>query len=144
MDIQDIRRARLAQLIQERYGSQAQFIEQTNENQGEVSALLRDKSFGEKKARKLEKKCGLPAYWLDGDMAPISASTQAREVARAFDLLTPKQQGAVITMIESYGLTVTRHEAGTAAEQESSKLETRAITLSTTQITGQKQSFGSS
>lgn len=66
MEIQDIRRARLAQLIDERYeGSQSKFIERTGENQSEVSALLRHKSFGEKKARKIEVKAELPVGWLD-------------------------------------------------------------------------------
>jgi 3,4-dihydroxy 2-butanone 4-phosphate synthase/GTP cyclohydrolase II len=66
MEIQDIRRARLAQLIRERYdGSQARFVDETGENQGEVSGLLRTKSFGERKARKLEAKCQVPAGWLD-------------------------------------------------------------------------------
>jgi hypothetical protein len=79
MEIQDIRRARLAQLIQERYGnSQARFVDETGENQGEVSGLLRAKSFGERKARKLEAKCSLPVGWLDID--PTSeAAVQAVE-----------------------------------------------------------------
>jgi hypothetical protein len=66
MDIQSIRRARLAQLITEKYhGSQAAFVDATNANQGEVSALLKNKSFGEKKARKIEADCGAPVGWLD-------------------------------------------------------------------------------
>lgn len=64
MTIIQNRRARLAQLI-EQYGSQAEFVRKTGENQGEISALLKTKSFGEKKARKLEEKVGLPAGWLD-------------------------------------------------------------------------------
>ncbi len=64
MTVIDHRRARLAQLI-EQYGSQAEFVRQTGENQGEISALLKNKSFGEKKARKLEEKLKLPAGWLD-------------------------------------------------------------------------------
>ncbi len=69
MQIQDIRRARLAQLIRENYESQADFVTKTGENQGEISALLKTKSFGEKKARKIESECGLPTGWLD---APAS------------------------------------------------------------------------
>ena len=65
MEIVDIRRARLAQLIRERYESQADFVSKTGANQGEVSALLKNKSFGEKKARKIEADCGLPHGWLD-------------------------------------------------------------------------------
>jgi len=72
----DIRRARLAQLISERYKSQADFVSQTGENQGEVSALLRDKSFGEKKARSIEAKCKLEAGWLDVDISTGGASMQ--------------------------------------------------------------------
>lgn len=66
MTIQETRRARLAQLIAERYESQADFVTQTGEAQSEISGLLKTKSFGEKKARKIEDKCGLPPGWLDG------------------------------------------------------------------------------
>lgn len=76
------RRARLAQLIATRYASQADFIAKTGENQGEVSALLRSKSFGERKARGIEYKCNLPAGWLDvieGD--PADAPTHMQRVS---------------------------------------------------------------
>jgi hypothetical protein len=74
MDIQSIRRARLAQLIADKYhGSQAAFVDATNANQGEVSALLKSKSFGEKKARKIEGECGVPAGWLD---TPLDGETE--------------------------------------------------------------------
>ena len=79
MEIQDIRRARLAQLIRERYdGSQARFIDETGENQSEVSGLLRVKSFGERKARKLEAKCQVPVGWFD-----IEDEDAARKALRA-------------------------------------------------------------
>jgi phage repressor protein C with HTH and peptisase S24 domain len=66
MDIQSIRRARLAQLIKEKFeNSQAKFVAGTGQNQGEVSALLKNKSFGEKKARKIEIDCAIPVGWLD-------------------------------------------------------------------------------
>lgn len=45
--------------------SQAKFVEITGINQGELSGLLRDKSFGEKKARSLESQAGMPNLWLD-------------------------------------------------------------------------------
>jgi len=85
MEIQDIRRARLAQLIQEKYeGSQARFVDETGENQGEVSGLLRTKAFGEKKARKLEEKCGLPRGWFDTDPTaePVSEAAAVRPTQR--------------------------------------------------------------
>ena len=86
MEIQDIRRANLARLIEDKYeGSQARFVDETGENQGEVSALLRTKSFGERKARKLEDKCGLPRGWFDVDR---SAGTPPQEVPRQRPTLT--------------------------------------------------------
>jgi SOS-response transcriptional repressor LexA len=66
MQIQDNRRARLAKLIREHFAdSQAKFVHHTGENPSEVSGLLKNKSFGEKKARNIEKKCGLSPGWLD-------------------------------------------------------------------------------
>ena len=74
METIDIRRLRLAQLISERYESQADFVAKTGYNQGEVSALLKTKSFGEKKARRIEVDCGLPVGWLDTLDKPATAS----------------------------------------------------------------------
>ena len=56
MDMSEIRRIRLAKLIEEQFDNkQAEFIKKTGINQGELSAILRGKkSFGEKKARKRE------------------------------------------------------------------------------------------
>lgn len=68
MNIQDTRRSRLANLIKEKYGTQANFSELTGENASEISTLIKEgstKSFGEKKARKIENLCGLPKGWLD-------------------------------------------------------------------------------
>jgi SOS-response transcriptional repressor LexA len=66
-DLPTIRRARLAELIRDSYaGSQAKFIAKTGENQSEVSGLLSGKkSFGEKKARKIEREAELMPGWLD-------------------------------------------------------------------------------
>lgn len=61
------RRARLRQVIDERFGGkQAKFVEKTGINAGELSGLLRIKHFGEKKARSLEAMLELPNLWLDG------------------------------------------------------------------------------
>jgi len=52
------------------------FIDKTGINQGELSALLKNKSFGEKKARKLETDAGMPAYWLDNqNEQPVTETT---------------------------------------------------------------------
>lgn len=67
MDIQDIRRRRLQILIDREYGGvQANFIEKTGINQGELSGLLGGKrTFGERKARGIERQTELDAFWLD-------------------------------------------------------------------------------
>ena len=90
MTIQDTRRARLAQLIAGApYFSQAKFVQATGENQGEVSALLKDKSFGEKKARSIEKKCSLPEGWLDVEPQQPTPDEQLQRINREeADLLT--------------------------------------------------------
>lgn len=66
-------------------GSQKLFIASTNDgekqiNQGELSGLLRSKSFGEKRARALERQARMPPGYLDkslGDIAPNAPSTSA-------------------------------------------------------------------
>lgn len=74
------RRVRLTRLINERYESQADFVAKTGENQGEISALQKEngKSFGEKKARKIEEKCSLPNGWLD---IPDDSADEVRKLA---------------------------------------------------------------
>jgi hypothetical protein len=104
MKIQDIGRLRLAELIQsERYGSQSAFVERTGENQGEISALLKDKSFGEKKARKIDGKCGLPEGWLDQSEGVAAASPPAPKVAVVND--NPRRDDAdeIAQLITLYG-----------------------------------------
>lgn len=65
------RRARLRDWINNRFGgSHTLFIASTNDgvkqlNQGELSALLRNKSFGERRARSLELMARMPPRYLD-------------------------------------------------------------------------------
>jgi phage repressor protein C with HTH and peptisase S24 domain len=67
-DVVALRRANLKRWINNEFnGSQSRFVEKTGINQGELSGLLRDKSFGEKKAMSLEEKAGMPPRWLDAD-----------------------------------------------------------------------------
>lgn len=138
--IQAVRRQRLGQLIREQFeNSQAKFVNKTGENQGEVSALLKFKSFGERKARKIEDSCGIGKYWLDGDMGPINAGPQAREVARAFDTLNQAQQEFVVNLISSYGVKVER-----IAEEKPLRIEQRpGVATSKEYSHGEKKSFGS-
>lgn len=71
------RRARLREWIDTHFGgSHTLFIASTNNgerqmNQGELSALLRNKTFGERRARSLELMAHMPARYLD---SPASAS----------------------------------------------------------------------
>lgn len=59
------RRARLRQWINEHFSSQAEFVSAHKLNQGEISALLKDKSFGGVKARNLEIQVGMPEHYLE-------------------------------------------------------------------------------
>lgn len=66
------RRAKLRQWITDKFdGSQVKFLNdcaarQHEINQGELSGLLKAKSFGEKKARTIEVMAGMPPYYLNG------------------------------------------------------------------------------
>lgn len=81
------RRARLRAWIDEHFwGSHTLFIASTNDgvkqiNQGELSGLLRSKSFGEKRARSLEAMAHMPPRYLDdmGDATPPPYEHQTRE-----------------------------------------------------------------
>ena len=71
MNITELRRTNLRQWIDERCGGrQALFSQIAAVNPGELSALLKNKSFGEKKARKIEQAAAMPAMWLDTVHAP--------------------------------------------------------------------------
>lgn len=67
-------------------GSQAAFIADAGEhgheiNQGELSGLLKNKSFGEKKARSLELVARMSPRWLDGTAPPSTARTISKTVS---------------------------------------------------------------
>ncbi|QEY23273.1 bifunctional 3,4-dihydroxy-2-butanone-4-phosphate synthase/GTP cyclohydrolase II [Neisseria animalis] len=77
MNIADIRRHNLRRWIEERYGGQqSRFAAAAAVNQGELSALLKNKSFGEKKARKLEAAAAMPDRWLDTEHTPDTIRLQ--------------------------------------------------------------------
>lgn len=80
-DIVKARRKNLKRWIDDRFGgNQASFLAEIAArtgvlpNQGELSGLLGTKSFGEKKARKLESQADMPNRYLDSD-ASIGGST---------------------------------------------------------------------
>jgi hypothetical protein len=78
------RRVQLKRWIDELFeGSQAAFIASTNDgktqiNQGELSGLLKEKSFGEKRARRLELQAGMPAGYLDSNVGPQRAAQSGK------------------------------------------------------------------
>jgi SOS-response transcriptional repressor LexA len=60
------RRARLAHLLATRYeGDRARLIAETGLTKGRISQLLSSDPFGERAARDLEDKLGLPSRWFD-------------------------------------------------------------------------------
>ena len=74
------RRARLRQWIDENFGGvQAAFVARHSLNQGEISALLKDKSFGSVKARNLEAKTGMPERYLDARPGELSLVAITKE-----------------------------------------------------------------
>lgn len=85
----DHRSDRLNQWIAEHFeGVQAKFVAQFELNQGEISQLLlKKRTFGERRARKLETQAGIPQNWLDMDMPspkePPNASRAPYRVAMA-------------------------------------------------------------
>ena len=83
------RRARLREWIDARFGgSHALFIASTNNgekqmNQGELSALLRNKTFGERRARSLEAMAGMPPRYLDSAPDTATAPIKAQNTPPA-------------------------------------------------------------
>lgn len=80
-DIVSTRRKRLKQVIEDRFdGRLVDFIARTGINAGELYGLLRQKSFGEKKARALERQAGLSTGYLDGKDGPDILDPDRREL----------------------------------------------------------------
>lgn len=82
IDVVTRRRANLRAWIDDNYdGAQARFVDDTGINQGELSGLLRSKSFGEKKARALEIEARMPPDWLDEDHSVLELNQDVPSVA---------------------------------------------------------------
>jgi len=107
------RRARLKAWIDDKFGGVlASFIAQTKINQGELSALLKDKSFGEKKAAKLEKQARMPPGYLVQPLTDAQPSTPTQiftSERRANDNLLALQIG-----LESLLVAVLQRTPGSA------------------------------
>jgi len=65
IDMENRRRQLRAWIDTHFEGKQADFVRANNLNQGEISSLLRNKSFGGVKARNLEAACGMPTRYLE-------------------------------------------------------------------------------
>lgn len=86
MTTTELRRHNLRQWINQQYGGQqARFVEAVGINQGELSALLKNKSFGEKKARKIEQSASMPDMWLDTEHTSHLSTLQEK---RAMNIST--------------------------------------------------------
>ena len=73
MNTADLRRHNLRCWIERHHhGQQSHFAAAIALNQGELSGLLNSKSFGEKKARKIEAAAGMPVGWLDTDHSNLA------------------------------------------------------------------------
>jgi SOS-response transcriptional repressor LexA len=71
-------------------------------NQGELSGLLKSKSFGEKKARSLEKLAGMPPNWLDSDEPEKANVLPAPIGTRRIPLISYVQAGHMAEAVDSY------------------------------------------
>jgi len=90
------RRQRLQQWIDDRFnGKQADFVRATGINQGELSGLLKEKSFGEKRATSIEQAAAMPAGYLSDDSAKVSA---VAEIATPADYVRVEQIDAEAQM----------------------------------------------
>ena len=96
MNITELRRANLRQWIDERCGGrQALFAQTAAVNPGELSALLKNKSFGEKKARKIEQAAAMPAMWLD-TIPEILADIKAGKMVIITDAEDRENEGDLV------------------------------------------------
>ncbi|WOB24775.1 MULTISPECIES: S24 family peptidase [Xanthomonas] len=88
-----LRRARLQQWINDHHdGKQADFVRAASINQGELSLLLKSKSFGEKRAAALEKAAGMPTGYLSSAGAdPTAVSAVAATEKPAGDYVRVNQ-----------------------------------------------------
>jgi hypothetical protein len=95
-----IRQQRLNSYIN-RIGGQTAFLEKTGMNQGQVSSLQNGgRGMGDKLARKIEKQCGLPKWWLDG-LGGDDPMDDVKQALDRLDGLTPQKRAAIIMNINA-------------------------------------------
>lgn len=100
------RRRRLREWIDQHHGgSQAAFVSATGINQGELSGLLRDKSFGEKKAAAIETAASMPSGYLsgiDGGVVAVAAPAIPSDYVRVEQIDAEAQMGSMGRVNEDF------------------------------------------
>ncbi len=118
MDLYEIRRRRVRQLIKERFGGfNTHFASMMEWPPTDVSRFFvrgkHGRKISETKARAIERRCRLERYWLDQDQsAPLSIQqplaaysiSEAEQVKLldAYSYLTPGQQEDIINQMNAY------------------------------------------
>lgn len=98
--LKQLRRRNLNALI-EGMGGQAEFINKTGMNQGQVSLLQNGKKLmGEDLARSIETKAGWPAFCLDSD-EPTDPLDRIESAMRGAHWLTPEEMTNFIGLLKS-------------------------------------------
>ncbi|WP_416190730.1 bifunctional 3,4-dihydroxy-2-butanone-4-phosphate synthase/GTP cyclohydrolase II [Neisseria sp. CCUG12390] len=105
MTITELRRHNLRQWINRQYGGQqARLVAATGINQGELSALLKNKSFGEKKARKIERDAAMPEMWLDTVHTPTPSDlkeSKTMNIATIPEILADIKAGKMVIITDA-------------------------------------------
>lgn len=107
MGIHEIRRRRLIELLNARYGGrQVDLARALSRPANYISRCLSDnnanrKPIGEKFARYVETTLGLPQYWMDeGTMGTVDQETI--DLALRLEALTPAQRSAIEAMLQAF------------------------------------------
>jgi hypothetical protein len=96
MDITEIRRANLARLVNQA-GTQRKLAEQTDSDALHVSQMMTGRrNMGDKVARRIEAKLGLPHGWMDAPQAETPAVAEALALYR----VDPSVQARLLTLFE--------------------------------------------
>jgi hypothetical protein len=98
MDIVATRRKRLRHLIDTSFdGLLVSFVQRTGISPSELSGLLRNKSFGEKKARLIELRAGLPPMYLD---MPSDTHSLVHQIMELVSRLSEEEQRLVLAFCQ--------------------------------------------
>ena len=106
MDITTTRRQKLREVIDSQYGGSLKaFVDKTGINPSELSGLLRTKSFGEKKARHIERMAALPPMYLD---TPSEVSLLVQQIFHLVLSLPEREQEMVLAFCQMAAKNLTK------------------------------------